>query len=110
MANELRKIAGAGGCDVVTAANSPFTARRGRIVAIIPTAASTISSVKEDRKGTVTEVTSRSWIGGESSSLYAELKANFLYTPDYPASEITVESGEVIVYYDTNPWKHLNIQ
>jgi hypothetical protein len=110
MGNELRKISGAGGCDVVTAANSPFTARRGRIVAIIPTATSVISSMKEDRKGVITEVTNRSWVGGESSGTFASVKASQLYVPDYPLTEIEVESGEVIVYYDTNPWKHLNIQ
>jgi hypothetical protein len=108
MANELQKISGGKGCDIVTPTTSPFTARRGRIYAIIPLEdETTIASIKEDNNGAIATVTSRSWIGGESAAVYPELNKDCLIVPDYPVTEITVEAGSVIVYYEFTMWKHL---
>lgn len=106
MANELSKLLGGDGCDIVSSVNSPFTARLGRIYAIVPCEDDTeITSIKEDNDGVSTEVTSRSWIGGESSGVYPSLKKDAFIVPDYPVSEITVYSGSVMVYYASRGWQ-----
>ena len=108
MAIDVEKLLGGAGCDVVTASNSPFTARIGKIYAIIVQEDDTsIESITEDVNGTATPVTSRSWIGGESSDVLITLKANAFLTPDHLCTEIDVAAGSVMVYYTKGDWKHL---
>jgi hypothetical protein len=106
MANELQKMLGGDGCDIVTAANGAFTARIGRIYAIVVREDSTtIESVTEDIEGTDNVVTSRGWVGGESSDAYVSLKQFDFIVPDYPLSSIEVGAGSVIVYYLKKGWQ-----
>ena len=105
MASE-KLLLGGDGCDVVTAANGPFTARVGRIYAIIVREDSTtIESVTEDIEGTPNVVTSRGWVGGESSDTFVSLKTNDFLTPDYPLSALEVGVGSVMVYYQKKGWQ-----
>ena len=105
MASE-KLLLGGDGCDVVTAANGPFTARVGRIYAIIVREDSTtIESVTEDIEGSSNVVTSRGWVGGESSDTFVSLKANDFLTPDYPLSALEVGAGSVMVYYLKKGWQ-----
>lgn len=107
MTNE-EKLLGGAGCDIVTAADSPFPARIGKIYAIVVREDDTIiESVTEDVNGTPTEVTSRSWIGGESSDVFVTLLQNDILTPDYPVTSIDISAGSVLVYYTKGEWKHL---
>lgn len=107
MGHNLQRIAGGSGCDIVTSADGAYTARRGKIYAIVVREDSTaIDHIVEVVQGTPATVTDRSWIGGESSDAYVTLKANDLLIPDYPVSEIEVSAGSVMVYYDEYPWRH----
>lgn len=93
-------LLGGDGCDIVTAANGAFTARIGRIYAImVREDSTTIESVTEDREGTPAVVTSKAWVGGESSDTLVSLLASDFLVPDYPLSAIEVGAGSVIVYY-----------
>jgi hypothetical protein len=90
---DLLKIAGGIGCDIVTG-TSAFTPRKGRIFAIIAREDSSgITSVKEDRSGEISTVTSRSYLG--TNTLYK----GEMIVPDYPLTEITLAAGSVDVYY-----------
>lgn len=92
--NALDILSGGCGCDLVTVAMSPFTARKGYIHAIIVNEDSTgITSIKEMLNGTATSVTSRSYLATNT------LKENRLIKPDYPVTEITVAAGTVWVFY-----------
>lgn len=104
MGHNLQRIAGGSGCDIVV---GKFTARRGKIYAIVVREDdTTIEHIIESNQGVTTTISSRSWIGGESSDAYVVLKANDLLIPDYPCTEIEVSAGSVIVYYDEYPWRH----
>jgi len=108
MTSDLEKAIGGAGCDIVTAANSLFTPRLGKIyVIVVREDATTIDSITEDVNGTATLVTSRSWIGGESSGVYVSLNVNDILTPDHPVSRIDVASGSVLVYHTKGDWKHV---
>ena len=90
---DLLKISGGIGCDIVTG-TSAFTARKGRIFAIIPRADNSgITSIVEDRGGQLVTVTSRSYLG--TNTLYK----GELITPDYPLTEFTPAAGSFDVYY-----------
>jgi len=107
MGHNLQRIAGGSGCDIVTSGDSVYTARRGKIYAIVVREdGTTIEHIVENVQGVATTVTSRSWIGGENSDAYVSLLANDLLIPDYPVSEIEVSAGSVLVYYDEYPWRH----
>lgn len=99
-------LLGGDGCDIVTANDGAFTARIGKIYAIIVREDSTtIESVTEDIEGVANVVTSKAWIGGESSDTLVSLKANDFLVPDYPLSAIEVGAGSVIVYYQRKGWQ-----
>lgn len=106
--NSLNKIAGGAGCDIVTSASGDFVPRKGKIYSIYVREASTnIEHIKEDDNGTIRTITSRSWIGGDSTGGFVDLIAGELIIPDYPVTEITLTAGSVLVYYDVYPWKHM---
>ena len=106
MASELQKMLGGDGCDVVTAADGASTARRGRIYAIVVREDSTtIESVTEDIEGSSNIVTSRGWVGGESSDTFVSLKAQDFLVPDYHLSALEVGAGSVMVYYIAKGWQ-----
>jgi hypothetical protein len=105
--NELEKLTGGIGCDIVTSANGGFVPRRGKIFAFIVREANTnIEHIKEYNDGVITTVTSRSWIGGESTGGFVDLLAGEYIVPDYPITEITLTAGSIVVYYDEYGWKH----
>jgi hypothetical protein len=106
MADYTKLIAGGDGCDIVTANDGTFTARIGRIYAIVVREDSTtIESVTEDIEGSSNVVTSRGWVGGESSDTLVSLKANDLLIPDYPLRSLEVGAGSVLVYYLAKGWQ-----
>jgi hypothetical protein len=103
--SDERLLLGGDGCDIVTQANSPFPARIGRIYMIVPREDNTIiSSITEDMGSTSRVVTSRSWIGGESSDVFQTVMKDYALAPDYPVSSISVDAGRVIVYYQKKGW------
>jgi len=115
MSTNLQKIAGGTGCDIVTSDDSDFTPRKGKIYAIYVRENDTqIAYIKEDNKGTVTTITNRSWIGGDTDAstggsdeeAFPTLITGELYIPDFPVTGIELTSGSVIVYYDEYPWSH----
>ncbi len=107
MGHNLQKISGGSGCDIVTVADGNFTPRRGKIYAIVVREDNTnIEHIKESNNGVVSTVTSRSWIGGESTDAFVDLIAFDLIIPDFPVTEICLTSGSVMVYYDEYAWKH----
>ncbi len=119
MADKLQRIAGGTGCDIVTSDDGDFTARRGRIYAIVVREDDTqIASVVEDHAGTAVRVSThaqRSWLGsgggassgGDSDEGIPTLLADDLIIPDYPLTKIHVIAGSVLVYYEEYGWKHL---
>ena len=119
MADKLQRIAGGTGCDIVTSEDGIFTARRGRIYAIVVRENDTqIESVVEDQNGTlvtVEDTAQRSWLGlgtggstaGDSAEGIPTLLQNDLIIPDYPLKQIHVYAGSVMVYYEEYGWKHL---
>lgn len=122
MADKMQRIAGGTGCDIVdydVIGDVEFTARRGRIYAIVVREDGTqIKSVVEDQNGTAVRVSStaqRSWLGtsaggssgGDSTEGVPSLLANDLIIPDYPLTAIHVTAGSVLVYYEEYGWKHL---
>ena len=117
----LQKIAGGTGCDIVdhdVLGDVEFTARRGRIYAIMVREDSTqIASVVEDQNGTSVRVSStndRSWLGtdtggssdGDSTEGVPSLLQYDLIIPDYPLTAIHVIAGSVMVYYNEQAWRH----
>lgn len=106
--NELQKLVGGIGCDIVTSADGDFTPRKGKIYAFVVRADNTnIEHIKEDNNGSIETITSRSWIGGESTGGFIDLLRGDYIVPDNPITEITLTSGSILVYYDTYTWKHL---
>ena len=91
---DINKIAGGLGCDIVTG-TSEFTARRGRIYAIIPRADNSgITSLVEDQEGTdVTVTTGRSYLGTNT------LLTTDQIIPDFPVKKFTPAAGSFMVYY-----------
>ena len=88
------KMVASAGCDLVTAATSPFLARRGKIwAAIVAEDATRISAIIEGVEGTETTVSSRSYIGA------IDLGLNTLIVFDAPVSSITLSAGSLFVYY-----------
>jgi len=118
MANNLQKTLGGTGCDIVTSESGDFTARRGRIYAIIVRENNTqIASIVEDKNGAQTKISgtaSRSWLGidtgassgGDSDEGIPTLLKDELIIPDYPLTQIHLVTGSVMVYYDEYSWKH----
>jgi hypothetical protein len=101
-----RLLIGGDGCDIVTAADGAFTARVGRIYAIVVREdATTIESVTEDIEGVSNVVTSRGWVGGASSDAFVSLIAQDFLVPDYPLSAIELGAGSVLVYYQKKGWQ-----
>ena len=108
MSNELHKISGGWGCDIVTADDGNFQARRGRIYAIFAREDdTTIESITEDVNGTSTLVTDRSYLSADSSGQEVLLKKEEMIIPDYPVTAIEVGDGSVRVYYAKDAWKHM---
>jgi hypothetical protein len=119
MADNIQRIAGGTGCDIVTSEDGDFKARRGRIYAIVVRADDTqIASVVENQNGSevrVDDTTSRSWVGaytggssgGDSDEGVPLLLKYDLIIPDYPLTRIHVIAGSVMVYYEEYRWKHL---
>lgn len=90
----LDKITASAGCDLVTAATSPFRARKGKIWAIVVAEDATrISSITEVISGTETTCTSRSYVGA------VDLGANMLIIFDAPVTSITLSAGSAWAYY-----------
>jgi hypothetical protein len=88
------KMIASSGCDLVTAATSPFRARNGKIWAVVVAENATrISSITEGVGGTETAVTSRSYIGA------VDLGLNALIIFDAPVSSITLSAGSAWIYY-----------
>ena len=118
MADRIQRIAGGTGCDIVdydVVGDVEFTARRGRIYAIVVREDNTqIATITEDNNGTTNKITSRSWLGtdtgassgGDSTEGIPTLLANDLLIPDYPLTAIHVVAGSVLVYYEEYGWKH----
>ena len=119
--DKLQRISGGTGCDIVdydVQGDVEFTARRGRIYAIVVREDSTqIASVVEDQNGTSVRVNStsdRSWLGtetggssgGDSTEGYPSLLQFDLIIPDYPLTAIHVAAGSVLVYYEEYGWHH----
>ena len=117
--DNIKRVAGGTGCDVVDAdvyGNREFNARRGKIYAIVVREDNTqIASVVEYDAATNTSnrVTNRSWIGGDTESSggdstegFPTLLQNDLLIPDYPLTSIHVMAGSVMVYYEEYGWKH----
>ena len=96
----LSRISGGIGCDLVTGTNE-FTARKGRIYAIIPNENdSKITNMTEELPlnapstvKTTVVVTSGTYIG-------VNLKENRLIIPDYPLTKFTPAAGTFWVYYN----------
>jgi hypothetical protein len=115
MADKIQRIAGGTGCDIVTSADGDFAPRKGKIYAIVVREDGTqIAHAVEYNNGTLTRVTSRSWIGlnvggssgGDSDEGIITLLKNDLLIPDFPLTEIEIFSGSVMVYYEEYGWKH----
>ena len=105
---DLQKMAGGWGCDIVTPNDGNFTARKGRIYAIIPREDdTTLESITEDVNGTSTLVTDRSYISSDSSANEITLYKDELIIPDYPVTALEVGDGSVRVYYMKDAWKHM---
>lgn len=113
--NNVQRIAGGTGCDIVTSADGDFAARRGKIYAIVVREDDTqIGHIVEDNKGTLNTISNRSWLGteeggstgGDSTEGIPTLLANDLLIPDYPITEIEIIAGSVMVYYEEYGWKH----
>jgi len=122
MADNIKRVAGGTGCDIVdydVIGDVEFTARRGKIYAIVVREDSTqIASVVEDQNGTEVRVSStndRSWLGadtggssaGDSTEGVPTLLQYDLIIPDYPLTRIHLIAGSVMVYYEEYGWKHL---
>lgn len=119
MGNSLQRISGGTGCDIVTSDDGDFSARKGRIYAIIVREDDTqIASVVEDRDSTLTKVSDtdeRSWLGtgtggssgGDSDEGIPTLLKDELIIPDYPLTQIHLIAGSVMVYYEEYPWNHI---
>jgi hypothetical protein len=120
--DNTQRIAGGTGCDIVdydVIGDIEFTARRGRIYAIVVREDNTqIASVVEDQNGTLVRVSStndRSWLGadtggssgGDSTEGVPLLLQYDLIIPDYPLKSIHLLAGSVLVYYEEYGWKHL---
>lgn len=106
--NDLQRLAGGVGCDIVSSTTGVFNPRRGRIFAMIVREVNTnIEYIKEVNGETITTVTSRSYIGGESTGGFTDLLAGELIIFDYPVTEINLTAGSVMVYYEEYGWKHI---
>lgn len=120
--DKIQRIAGGTGCDIVdfdALDGAEFTARRGRIYAIVVREDDTqIASVVEDHNGTLVRVSSttdRSWLGvgtggsseGDSTEGIPLLLRDDLIIPDYPLKSIRGNAGSVMVYYEEYGWNHL---
>ena len=113
--DNVQRIAGGTGCDIVTPDDGDFTARRGRIYAILVREDDTqIGHIVEDNNGTTNKITDRSWLGGgegvstggSDEETFPKLLKDDLLIPDYPVTEIEVITGSVTVYYEEYGWKH----
>jgi len=100
MGNELKRMAGGMGCDIVNGDDGLFTARIKRIYAIYVRADNTtIEAVVEDNNNVRTTRTSLSWLSPDSSGALVTLNKGEWIFPDYPLKAIEVGAGSVLVYY-----------
>lgn len=89
----LDKLTASSGCDLITAATSPFLARRGKIWAIVVAEDATeITSFIEGVGGKEATISSRSYIG-------VSLGIDTLVVFDDLVTTITLAAGSVWAYY-----------
>jgi hypothetical protein len=95
--NGLDLLAGGIGCDLVTG-TAEFTARLGKIGAIVSNADGTrISSMKfKNSSGTEVEKTTGTYLGA------VDINNDKFVKPDYPLTKMTLSAGSAWVFYVNN--------